>query len=156
MRVYHTSNVAIEHPDVYHSRRALDFGKGFYLTRLRQQAEQYGMRFKRMGDQAMLNVYELDEDIASFTIRRFGAYDGEWLDFIVACRREQPHKIYDFIEGGIADDKVFDTIDLYMQGIYDREKALGELRYKQPNHQICITSQLLLDQRLHHLETIPL
>lgn len=39
MRLYHASDRVIENPDVYHSREHLDFGKGFYLTSIRIQAE---------------------------------------------------------------------------------------------------------------------
>ena len=74
---------------------------------------------------------------------------GEWLDFITSCRKGLPHEQFDIIEGGIADDQVFDTIDLYFSGIYTREQALGELCEKKPNHQICITSQVVLDKFLH-------
>ncbi len=35
MKLYHASTCIIESPDVYHSRDLLDFGKGFYLTKLR-------------------------------------------------------------------------------------------------------------------------
>ena len=40
------------------------------------------------------------------------------------------------IEDGIADDNVFDTVDLYLQGIYSRDQTLDQLRWKKPNHQI--------------------
>lgn len=39
MKVYHASKFIIELPDVYHSRDLLDFGKGFYLTSLVEQAK---------------------------------------------------------------------------------------------------------------------
>ena len=45
MRLYHASDIVIESPDVYHSREHLDFGKGFYLTSIRIQAEKYAQRF---------------------------------------------------------------------------------------------------------------
>ena len=38
MIVYHASNVVVMHPDITYSRDALDFGKGFYVTALREQA----------------------------------------------------------------------------------------------------------------------
>ena len=38
MRLYHASTSIIEKPDVLHSRDKLDFGKGFYLTTIREQA----------------------------------------------------------------------------------------------------------------------
>ena len=60
------------------------------------------------------------------------------------------------IEGGIADDQVFDTIDLYFSGVYSYEQALDQLRFKKPNHQVCITSQKVLDECLHFVESIKL
>lgn len=148
MQLYHTSIKEIRIPDIEYSRPCLDYGRGFYLTSLRSQAEQYGERFLRRGDSAVLNTYLLDDTIHC---RRkvFPAYDGEWLDFVALCRKGLPHEKYDIIEGGIADDQVFNTIDLYFSGIYTREQALDQLRYKQPNHQVCITSQEVLDKHLH-------
>ncbi|HRN16042.1 MAG TPA: DUF3990 domain-containing protein, partial [Xylanibacter oryzae] len=61
MKVYHVSNVIVDKPDVMHSREALDFGKGFYVTFLHEQAVKYGERFKYRGKDAVLNVYELDD-----------------------------------------------------------------------------------------------
>lgn len=148
MILYHTSYTEIRQPDIQHSRPRLDFGTGFYLTPLRIQAERYGERFSRRGMKAIMNIYELD-DCPECSRKVFAAYNGEWLDFITACRKGLPHEQYDIIEGGIADDNVFDTIDLYFATIYSREQALGELRDKKPNHQICITSQAVLDKYLH-------
>lgn len=67
MRLYHTSNVEIPHPDIKFSRNHLDFGKGFYLTTLKQQAINYGQRFLRKGDNAIMNVYELDNNLEGFS-----------------------------------------------------------------------------------------
>lgn len=39
MIVYHGSDVVVQTPDVLHSYRNLDFGKGFYVTTVREQAE---------------------------------------------------------------------------------------------------------------------
>ena len=152
MILYHTSTQIIEHPDVLHSRKHLDFGQGFYLTTLREQAERYGERFIRRGESAVMNIYEMDVVSSPFTCKHFDHYDGEWLDFVTACRKGEPHELYDFIEGGIADDQVFNTIDLYFSGIYTREQALDQLRYRQPNHQVCITSQQLIDTFLHYTD----
>ena len=154
--LYHASKVIVGKPDVIHSRESLDFGKGFYLTRLKAQAEKYAERFLRIGYSAFLNVYRLDDDLTGFTTHVFDKYDGEWLDYIVACRRLQSHTMYDIIEGGIANDKVYNTVDLYMQGIFTKEQALDQLIYKKPNNQICITSQQLIDSHLHFVKSIQL
>lgn len=154
MILYHTSTVEIKRPDVVHSRPRLDFGKGFYLTPLQQQAERYGQRFIRQGEPAIMNVYRFDEGLCDFSCKVFEAYDGEWLDFVAACRKGLSHEIFDVIEGGVADDKVFDTVDLYFAGIYTREQALDQLRFQQPNRQICITSQAVLDDHLCFIESV--
>lgn len=149
MILYHTSTGEIRQPDLLHSRPRLDFGKGFYLTPICEQAERYGERFIRRGEKAILNVFLLDENRTECSHKIFTAYDGEWLDFVTACRKGLPHENYDIIEGGIADDQVFDTVDLYFSGVYTREQALAQLQYKKPNHQVCITSQHILDKYLH-------
>lgn len=156
MRFYHTSNVIVSEPDVRHSRKHLDFGLGFYLTPLEKQARDYGQRFVRRGEPAILNIYELSDEIANISRKVFPAYDGEWLDYVTACRKGLPHEQYDIIEGGIADDQVFDTVDLYLQSIYTREQALDQLQWKKPNHQLCITSQRVIDHFLQFVESVTL
>lgn len=58
MLVYHSSDQCFVSPDVEHSREALDFGKGFYVTRLQDQAEKYANRFLRAGNDAYLHIFE--------------------------------------------------------------------------------------------------
>ena len=82
MRLYHSSNMIVDKPDTSHSRNYLDFGRGFYLTSIYEQAEKYALRFKRRGQQAWLNTYELSDDVAQWNVKRFDAYDKEWLDFV--------------------------------------------------------------------------
>lgn len=156
MKIYHTSNLVVSEPDVYHSRGHLDFGEGMYLTFLEKQARDYGQRFIRRGEPAIMNIYEFSDEIIGFKRKFFPEYDGEWLDYVAACRKGLPHEQYDIIEGGIADDQVFDNVDLYLQGIYTREQALDQLRWKKPNHQICITSQLVVERYLKFVESVKL
>lgn len=49
------STSIIEKPDVLHSREKLDFGKGFYLTAVREQAVSYADRFILRGKNAFIN-----------------------------------------------------------------------------------------------------
>lgn len=60
MKLYHSSEVAVEHPDTIHSRDFLDFGKGFYLTSIYEQAVRYAERFIRRGRKAWLNAYDFE------------------------------------------------------------------------------------------------
>ena len=154
MILYHASRIKVENPDIKHSRESLDFGQGFYLTRIKEQALKYAERFIRLGETAVLNVYDLDEELQGIQSKTFEKYDGEWLDYIVSCRKLQEHECYDIIEGGIANDKVYTTVDLYMTGIYTKEQALQQLVFQKPNNQICIASQEVLDKHLHFVESI--
>ena len=38
---------------------------------------------------------------------------------------------------------------IHFSGVYTKEQALAELREKKPNHQLCITSQRVMDEYLH-------
>ena len=79
----------------------------------------------------------------------FNAYDKDWLEFIVASRRGEPvANNYDYIEGGVANDRVVDTVNLYMAGLMDEDTALMRLSQHQPNNQMCLLSQELTDKYL--------
>ena len=133
MRFYHTSNVIVSKPDVSHSRKHLDFGMGFYLTSMEKQARDYGQRFIRRGEPAIMNVFEFAEETPDVNRKFFPAYDGKWLDYVAACRKDLPHEQYDVVE-----------------------QALDQLRWKKPNHQLCIASQEVIDRYLQFIESITL
>ena len=73
MLVYHSSDQCFSTPDVGHSREALDFGKGFYVTRLFEQAEKYANRFLRVGSDAYLHIFNYTPD-SEMRIKKFDTY----------------------------------------------------------------------------------
>lgn len=154
MRLYHSSNLAVEHPDVQHSRNYLDFGRGFYLTSLYDQAIRYAQRFKRRGQPAWLNTYEFECNYGLWNVLRFESYDKQWLDFVAQCRDGRDVGNYDMVIGGIANDKVILTLDRYFSGEISQDEALGLLRFEKPNIQYCIRSEQLLDKCLTHIESV--
>ena len=88
MKLYHASTVVIEKPDVLHSRDKLDFGKGFYLTAIREQALRYAERFTIRGKDAYVNEYDFDEVTSGYVIKSFPTYDEEWLDYLQSMEEE--------------------------------------------------------------------
>lgn len=163
--LYHGSPYCVEHPLVNVGRTVLDFGPGFYLTRLRHQAVEWALRIKSrkqpgVPPEAWLNTYRFDLDAAladGHRLLTFEAYDLRWLHFIAASRRDQsPWAPYDLIEGGVANDRVIDAIEAYIEGIIDADAALGRLAYARPNHQLCLRSQSLADRYLHHVSSQPI
>lgn len=162
MKVYHGSTLTVEYPLAGAGRENLDFGKGFYVTDMLTQAERWAsiMHLRRPNSTPKVNIYELDvEKISSVEYKwlRFDSYNDDWLDFVVNSRLgKQPWLDYDIIEGGIANDRVFDTIENFMENQITREVALGRLRYEQPNNQICLLNQRLIDECLYFKECITL
>lgn len=149
MIVYHGSNLEITKPDCAHSRKKVDFGAGFYVTPLQEQAKSWAEKFKRMGDSAIVSQYELSDDVfESSCILKFDAYNGEWLDFVFACRQGNDPSDYDIVMGGVANDRVFDTINLYFDGLIGKDEALGRLKFLGPSYQICIKRQEIIDRFL--------
>ncbi|MDD3360833.1 MAG: DUF3990 domain-containing protein [Hespellia sp.] len=151
MLVYHGAMWEIQNPDISHSRTRLDFGKGFYLAKEYGQAKKWAERFVKRRYQGTVNFYQLDmaQVEQKFLTKTFAAYDEEWLDFIVANRKGKRVKQYDVIHGGIANDRVFNTVELYLDGLISETDALGRLQYQKPNWQICIRNQQILDEYLH-------
>lgn len=58
------------------------------------------------------------------------------LDFILTCRSGADSTDYDIVIGGVANDKVFNTVELYFDGLIDKYEAIRRLRYDKPNLQI--------------------
>lgn len=150
MIVYHGSVMPVKNPAVALSKDFLDFGKGFYVTSFKEQAEKWAKRKAlRKNSSAVVSVYNLDLDDTIAAILTFDNFDEKWLDFVCACRRgEDSYKNYDVIIGNVANDDVFKTVDLYFRGIWSKERALDELRYYKINDQICFVSQSVLDSLL--------
>jgi hypothetical protein len=72
----------------------------------------------------------------------------------MACRLGQPVDIqWELIIGGVANDKVFDTLQLYFDKLITAEEAIGRLRYSKPSLQYCFKTQKLVDKALNFLDT---
>ena len=134
MIVFHGSDVIVKSPDVTHSFRSLDFGKGFYVTTNKEQAIRWAGRRKEFSgkDKAYVNIYELSSDENDLKIKTFPDDLQEWIDFVCDCRDGGTAYLdYDIIKGKVADDKVFRVVDLYHSGVWDKERALSEIKVYQ-------------------------
>lgn len=149
MILYHGSYIEIPVPDLAHTRNNVDFGPGFYTTPYKDQARKWCSRFKRRGQEGIISRYTFDETTATdLSILRFDTYSENWLDFILCCRKGNDASTYDIVIGGVANDKVFNTVELYYDGLIEKTEALQRLRYERPNLQICFRTDAAL-ARLH-------
>lgn len=145
MRVYHGSYLEISKPDLKHSRLNVDFGPGFYTTPFYDQAVKWCAKFKRRGKAGIVSSFMFDEK-PDLKILRFDTYSEEWLDFVLNCRRGMDQTDYDLVIGGVANDKVFNTVELFFDGLIDKSEAINRLRYEKPNLQICFRTEKALEQ----------
>ena len=154
MIVYHGSTEMIKVPDIEHSKKYLDFGKGFYVTTYQEQAKKWAVRKSmRQGKMAIVNVYNMENNWEKYRVLSFEKENEKWLEFVCACRKgEDLNRDYDIIIGNVADDDVFKTVDMYFRGLWDKKKVLEELRYYKMNNQICIVNQDTLNRALTFCE----
>ena len=143
----------VDAPDLKHSRTKLDFGIAFYTTPLHEQALKWCNRFNKPGQDRFVSLYEFDESAFSdLKILRFDEYSEEWLDFIVRCRKGEDISDWDLVIGSVANDRVFNTVELFLDGLIDKTNAIGRLKFEKPNLQIAFrTPRSLL--YLHFLES---
>ena len=147
MIVYHGSYMEIKYPDTEHSRETVDFGRGFYVTPIYDQAKKWAEKFKRRGRDAVISKYNFDENaLDDEKVLKFDAYSEEWLDFIVNCRSAKDQTDYAIVMGGVANDKIFNTIELFFDGLIDKREAIKRLQYEKPNMQICLRKQSVIDK----------
>ncbi|MDR0691696.1 MAG: DUF3990 domain-containing protein [Prevotellaceae bacterium] len=144
MQVYHGSYTEILKIDLSKSHTNKDFGKGFYVTKFRHQAESWakfiGRKHHTEGFVTEFSFYERAFEDERYKILRFREYNEAWLDFVILNRNRettaQKHD-YDIVEGPIADDKVANRIDDYLAGLVSKPVFLNELTYHEETHQLC-------------------
>ena len=132
IRLYHGSTVAVRKPSLRSGRPNADFGKGFYTTSNYEQAVRWAHIKKEREDaaRAVVSVYEFDETLpnqAGRNIRHFTGADEPWLLFVADCRKSRPHD-YDIVQGPVANDKVFTTVNLFESGVLSAEAAILQLK----------------------------
>lgn len=137
MLLYHGSIMAVRKPIIARGRIKTDFGKGFYTTTNREQAEKWAQIKKdREGKdaKAIISIYEFDEEMLNtplYKTKHFNGADAEWLDFVVSNRRGEAMHGFDFVMGPVANDKLYATIALYENGVLDANAAIEQLKTHQ-------------------------
>jgi len=147
MRVFHGGYTEIFDIDLSKCQSNKDFGRGFYVTKYRKHAETWAVNMaRRCGREPFVTeftFYERAFEESRYKTLRFDDYNEAWLDFIV-LNRDPAHTInrhdYDVVEGPIADDKVQNRINEFLDEIITKDAFLKELKYHEQTHQICFCS----------------
>ena len=159
--LFHGSYTEVVSPLVKLGRNKVDFGQGFYLTKIQAQAEAWvKVISERKGKrtQPVVTMFSLDLEglkTGNYRIKSFDSYNLEWLEYVVDCRRGgNMQNSFDIVEGGVANDNVIDTVEDYENGVITAEQALGQLKYKPVNHQLCILNQEIVDKYLTYVSSM--
>jgi hypothetical protein len=143
MILYHGSDIAIDKIDLSKCNPNKDFGQGFYLTDLKQQAQDMAIRRTRMTGQGAptISMFEFDEAVLkenTLNIKVFPSVSVEWAQFVLNNRDIQragfSHN-YDIVVGPVADDTVAFQLRRYLLGVISLENLVKELTYKKLSNQ---------------------
>lgn len=150
MILYHGSNTDITEIILDKCKPYKDFGRGFYLTTLYDQAAQMAKKVAgRYGKRAYVNIYEFDESNLrrdTLSVKRFDGTSKEWMRFIMNNRDRSYTGInnsecnldnkYDIVMGPVADDDLATLFKLFKSGIITVENMNREMVYRKINDQV--------------------
>ena len=153
--VYHVSNEEIKKPSVDVNGENLGFGKGFYLTNSKIEAEALA---RKISDKAIVSIYEFNyfkTKNVGYRFNEFETYNKEWLNFVVDCRKGKDVAAdYDIVIAGGIYEEIADIVNDYEKNIITAEQAIEQLRYKDVKFQICILNQEIIDFNLEFVDVM--
>lgn len=143
MTLYHGSNLGIDYIDLSLCQVGKDFGCGFYLTDLEEQAKDMATRRAKLAKRGtpIVTSYSFDETLLNdgdLLVKRFEVPTEEWALFILANRNNEERKnnhVYDIVVGPVADDGVAFQLERYEQGLIALDVLVKELTYRKLNSQ---------------------
>jgi len=136
--LFHGSNVEFEIPTLDRSRDKRDFGMGFYTTTVKTQAEEWAKHMVvRFGGQPYIHTFELNYD--DLAVKEFPGINLEWLELVKVNRTLGGiQHDFDVVIGPVANDYTMQTIQRYIDGVYEAEEAMRRLRYAKVNDQVSL------------------
>jgi len=149
MKVFHGSYAEINEIDLTKSEVQRDFGRAFYVTKIKEQAkfwaDRKGSRNNTGGFITEFTFYESAFATNYFKTLRFENYSEEWLDFVIQNRKNDKESNihnFDIVEGPVADDAIATRIVLYLKGGISKFDFLEDLRFKHSiSHQIAFCTE---------------
>lgn len=149
MILFHGSNVEIDSVDLSRSRKFKDFGQGFYLTSMLDQAKKMAARTSKFyGGAPVVTSFEVPDNILhmpGLNIKTFEALSEEWAVFIINNRDRYFEDIssvmcntdckYDIVYGPVGDDDITMLLRQYTRGYISPEALRDGLAFKRASDQ---------------------
>lgn len=139
MKLYHGSYLNIGKISLAKCKRYKDFGKAFYLSEDKSQAEEMANNVAAfIGGTPTLNVFECDDNIFNdkesnpLKIKIFEHYCLEWAEFVWNNRDDNQDfsHPYDIVYGPIANDNIGLQMRMYRMSGKTLEEFLNGLVYR--------------------------
>jgi hypothetical protein len=146
--LYHGSDISFSKIDLSKSAPKKDFGKGFYTTNDKFQAEKFAkLKAKRNRlAKGYVEIFHL-QNYEGLSIKHFNSSDEEWFDFVLYNRgyKKLAAKsfigIFDIVIGPVANDAVGLVLNQFIAGAY------GDISSPEAKS---TAIRLLLSQKLHN------
>ena len=150
MKLYHGSNTKIDSINLAMCRPYKDFGAGFYLTDMKEQAERMAVRVSKIyGGTPVLNIFDIQDDfrmLRDIKIKDFGELTTEeWARFVMNNRNHFFDDIsnelcnhdnkYDIVVGPVADDNMALLFRQYENEMIDFSTLMKGMIYKKTSSQ---------------------
>lgn len=144
MILYHGSNTEIIEINLEKCRPFKDFGRGFYLTTIEEQAVNMAKRTaKTFGGSPYVTIFEFDDRVlndGSLSVKVFNIPNEEWAMFIMNnrnrkfenfkdknCNHDNKH---DIVFGAVANDDIALLFRTFANGYIDLDSLIDGLKYK--------------------------
>lgn len=135
--LYHGTSVEFDgqHIDLNASSRPKDFGNGFYLTSIYEQAKVWSKKNRNITNNKnyIIKLYKYHEHRANeiLNILILDEYNTKWLDYIIKNRNSINgiEDNYDLVIGLMADGHVKNLIRDYISDYITEEELLEELQF---------------------------
>jgi hypothetical protein len=144
MILYHGSNTPISTIDLTKCRPYKDFGKGFYLTTIEEQALVMAKRVSKIfGGVPYVTSFDFDSgclESGGLSVKIFDKPSTEWAVFVLNNRNRSFANItdklcnhdnkYDIVTGAVANDDIALLFRTFERGLIDINKLAKDMEYK--------------------------
>lgn len=155
--LFHGTPEKFERVDMSYSEAYTDFGKGFYLTTILEQAVEwagkkryYKIDVKKVPNNSLAYVLKFElllEKMKKLNIRIYEGYTEEWLDKVCECRTEgrKNTEDNDVTIGPMADNNISSILHMYRKGQIGKQNTIDMMKFHHPNMQIAFHTDKALN-----------
>ena len=139
MILYHGTNCVVDKIDLNKCRPYKDFGRGFYLTTIKEQAEKMAQRVSNIyGGKPVVNVFRYNSVVdKEINVKIFDAPTEEWARFVINNRNGEKsvgdnnsNNKYDIVIGPVANDDLALLFRQFSNGMIEIDTLIREMKYK--------------------------